>query len=865
MNPIAESALFSYSVLVHNLDEEVCMELETDEQEIIENTTWATDIFSCGDVVVRSGAILTVTGRAYFNPNAKLTVEAGARLVVDGGTLTTHCPNANWQGVLVQGTPNVAPSIALNGPHGFVHLIDGAVIEHAKVGVSAVTGGIVRSNGGGDAFDRITFRNCRKGIELKPYSYAGSSTATPSAGSYMLRTDFVCDAPMNDPSYVSGGQRIGVNEFVSAWLYPHTRIIDCSFTNTITYSGGSFAPHVRGLGVIAIDTKLNVTNCEFNGMYRGVTVMRTINNPTSRLHLSNSTFINTMQGLVSEGSIADLIEDNKFYVPSQSGTPNVPTWGAYMLRAQHYKVIRNEFDKAGTSEALGRGFVNRGSDDFRVPTAGLLFDNDFTNTFIGTQVEKHNIYLKMLCNDYTDVSADWVINWQSVDHALGPQGTGCDPDDDYRAGNKFFDGSTSIWSQAAAFQYFYPVITNYLPYFTGSMTPMPCDNVITETSCPMENPCTGNPAPCIVSYDDDIETLEAEKSNLIAALDSNGTKTTVLLARLADTTYSNTTLKNELLQWSLLSDTVLKATCLRHPFFNEDHILSVLLQNSPVTNDVWPYVEDILDEVKEEYADSIVAAQSSNALRTVRVIEREKKIAESERYHVVFDHLQSFLDLDSIPDSTYLMIHYLTDSIVGKQWKQMAVGTALSVDTLTLARTLLEELDLENREDTAFYNLHDLAITLKEDTLTWFEMDSTQQVLIEELASGETMMKNRAEAILAMLEDTSVVRTPEEFELPSERRGVEEENEPMSSEMVSVYPNPFSGNFTIQYKLREKANQIRFEVFDLTGRRIRDAQISGSEEGSQQLMFENCEGFYVLRVTADRRVIRTEKLIAVKP
>jgi hypothetical protein len=247
------------------------------------------------------------------------------------------------------------------------------------------------------------------------------------------------------------------------------------------------------------------------------------------------------------------------------------------------------------------------------------------------------------------------------------------------------------------------------------------------------------------------------------------------------------------------------------------------------------------------------------------VIEREKKIAESERYHVVFDHLQSFLDLDSIPDSTYLMIHYLTDSIVGKQWKQMAVGTALSVDTLTLARTLLEELDLENREDTAFYNLHDLAITLKEDTLTWFEMDSTQQVLIEELASGETMMKNRAEAILAMLEDTSVVRTPEEFELPSERRGVEEENEPMSSEMVSVYPNPFSGNFTIQYKLREKANQIRFEVFDLTGRRIRDAQISGSEEGSQQLMFENCEGFYVLRVTADRRVIRTEKLIAVKP
>lgn len=49
---------FAYSVLLHDLDEVPCIELETDAQEIEENTIWATDIFPCGDVVVRQGNCL---------------------------------------------------------------------------------------------------------------------------------------------------------------------------------------------------------------------------------------------------------------------------------------------------------------------------------------------------------------------------------------------------------------------------------------------------------------------------------------------------------------------------------------------------------------------------------------------------------------------------------------------------------------------------------------------------------------------------------------------------------------------------------------------------------------------------------------
>jgi hypothetical protein len=503
----------------------------------------------------------------------------------------------------------------------------------------------------------------------------------------------------------------------------------------------------------------------------------------------------------------------------------------------------------------------------------MLTGNRFHKSFIGSQAEQTNVHLKMLCNDYTDVSADWVINWQSEGSILGQQGTGCgtfDPSE-YRAGNRFFDGGDNIWNRAQPFYYVYTALETeekpWIPNTALGITENPCEDPPTIATCPTANPCTGNPAPCIVVYDDEIAARNAERAALLAALDSNGTKTSTLLARLADTTYSNATLKNELLQWSLLSDTVLKAACLRHPSFNEDHILSIVLENSPVTRSVWPYVADILDNVKEEYADSIKAAQSTDAQRTLRVIEREKEIAETDRYHVITAHLQTFIDKDDVSDSTYAMIHYLTDSISGKQWKQLAVGTALSLDTLTWARTLLDSLDLLNAEDTAFYDLHNLAIILREDTLTWLDMDSTQRVLITGLAIGETMMKSYAEAVLALVDDTSLVRFPEEFDIPSERRGEEETPSTTivrESERVKVYPNPFSNSFNVQYELVSEAKEVRFEVFDLTGRRLLSETASGVQTGTRVLNLGPCKGFYLLRVTADERTVSSQKLVCIE-
>jgi len=304
------------------------------------------------------------------------------------------------------------------------------------------------------------------------------------------------------------------------------------------------------------------------------------------------------------------------------------------------------------------------------------------------------------------------------------------------------------------------------------------------------------------------------------------------------------------------------------------HTFNSTLSNSPVTRDVWQWAYPKIGWAGPN-AEVVLSAQKTDTLRTLRTlraIEREKEVLESDRYQVVMQRLDAFIDRDSIPDSTLLMIHWLSDSIIGKQWQMLAVGTALSLDTLTWARTMLDNIDLENAEDTAFYQLHDLFITLREDTLTWFDMDGTQKAMIEGLAQGQTLMRGYAETVLALLADSFVTRIPEHYEPPSAKMGEEEDEDeevqPSAlavEERVAVYPNPFTNSFHVDYLLNEEAHEIMVEVFDLVGRSVKTVQERNVRSGRLTVDLGECLGIYILRMTVDRRQVHQQKLVCLRP
>ncbi len=97
-------------------------------------------------------------------------------------------------------------------------------------------------------------------------------------------------------------------------------------------------------------------------------------------------------------------------------------------------------------------------------------------------------------------------------------------------------------------------------------------------------------------------------------------------------------------------------------------------------------------------------------------------------------------------------------------------------------------------------------------------MDETQKAMIVGLAEGDTKMKSYAEAVLALIGDTSLTRIPEQFDMPSERRGEEEAPEAPVRAMdqrIVVYPNPFNNNFNLDYSFADEADEVTIEVLGL--------------------------------------------------
>ncbi|NTV27380.1 MAG: hypothetical protein HGA93_01685, partial [Methanothrix sp.] len=123
----------------------------------------------CG-FIVKPGKTFTVKGMLTMGQNAKIVVERGAKLIVDGGTIT-GLPGFTWQGIEVWG--DSSKTQANNGIYqGIAKFVNYSVVENAKVGAVTIridgapnyayTGGIIQAT---DA----TFRNCTYGVVFYKY------------------------------------------------------------------------------------------------------------------------------------------------------------------------------------------------------------------------------------------------------------------------------------------------------------------------------------------------------------------------------------------------------------------------------------------------------------------------------------------------------------------------------------------------------------------------------------------------------------------------------------------------------------------------------------------------------------------------
>ena len=144
--------------------------------------TWDFAIKMYQDIVVTNDATLTITGEVKMPIDSKIIVHPGARLIIDGGRITS-AHDLPWSGIEVWGN-YFTHQYFTNGSfgQGYLELKNGAVIENAKCAVElwrpdywSTTGGIIHAT---DA----TFRNNATAVHA--LCYTNHHPATNSEVSY---------------------------------------------------------------------------------------------------------------------------------------------------------------------------------------------------------------------------------------------------------------------------------------------------------------------------------------------------------------------------------------------------------------------------------------------------------------------------------------------------------------------------------------------------------------------------------------------------------------------------------------------------------------------------------------------------------
>lgn len=103
--------------------------------EIVGSVVWNKDRVVYSDVVVKPGAVLTITGALVkFAADKRILVEAGGRLNINSAELTALCEDSCWNGITVEGNTNLPQN---NNDQGFA-FVTGSTLSYARTALEAL-------------------------------------------------------------------------------------------------------------------------------------------------------------------------------------------------------------------------------------------------------------------------------------------------------------------------------------------------------------------------------------------------------------------------------------------------------------------------------------------------------------------------------------------------------------------------------------------------------------------------------------------------------------------------------------------------------------------------------------------------------
>jgi len=403
---------------------------------VYHSQTWDFAIRMFQNIVVKSGTTLTITCEVQMPAGSRILVEKGAKLIVDGGRITSYHARTRWNGIEVVGNVNQPSNAAYQGT---LILQNGAIIENANNGVlnfdthdNVNGGGIIQAS-------NSYFYNCARGVGLNNYpNYTYGNNCS------FDKVQFLRD----DASAVRYAGHYWDAQFSSWNVKGGVKIYNCIFKNDLTQD--DYNQDARQEAIFASVSAINIVNNTITGFKKGVygTNYKTLANRNLFIHGNNFNY-NTQSIVVGSDAFSNIRSNfiRDMYPYTVSLGPNlmqlVSASGIYLNRTNGtYVGCHNNVDGTQSSPSF---IANAGLVANHTNAGGAtVLDNYFENITRGTQTQLNNPHLNITCNSYYNNRVALLVNSGSPSgYILKDQGTGCGTNQ-VRAGNKFISNTRDI-------------------------------------------------------------------------------------------------------------------------------------------------------------------------------------------------------------------------------------------------------------------------------------------------------------------------------------------------------------------------------------------------------------------------------------
>jgi hypothetical protein len=392
-------------------------EMDTVYHHISVNTTWSDTTFHINyEVVIDSGACLTISTRVEFAPEAGILVRQGGKLILDSAYLTKVCPEL-WQGIDVLGSDTIQD---YDEYFGKVIIRNNSIIEFAEVGIANFCRSCGYQDmqcGGMISAENSIFRDNKRDILLNPFSTYWFNHDLPYAcvisDCQFLTTDNFY------PDHVPQAH-IEMKDIYGVMIY------GCRFENQSDLGYNPFP--IRGTGISSVDSYFMINRycltpsispcedfdtCKFTRLEYGIKAMNSRSKRT--LNIQGLKFDLNFLAISLSGLENVSVLSNNFKCPKSIDIipENRFTGGLFLEGCTGYHIENNEFNpkfsssEGGKSPCYGIGVKNSGIND------NEIYNNYFEKLRVGIYTLGENrgkeSGLCLKCNDMIANINDFVV------------------------------------------------------------------------------------------------------------------------------------------------------------------------------------------------------------------------------------------------------------------------------------------------------------------------------------------------------------------------------------------------------------------------------------------------------------------------